>query len=122
MTFDWDEANERAADDDDERGVASFAQHPLLKEVCIEMACANGGINRDRPVAAFLRKAERIVFATAHAPEDMAAIEVWLSGLTDDERSTLADGEHTEGQALLATAPCGAFLDELLNRVFEEAV
>lgn len=100
----------------------SFTGHPNLKEVCVAMACANGGINRDRSEAAFLRAAERIVFAIANAPEDMAAIEAWLSTLTEEQRNTLADGEYTEGQQLLSQAPCGPFLDGILNRVFEEAV
>lgn len=100
----------------------SFAKHPNLKEVCVTMACCNGGINRERTEAGFLRKAERIVFAVGHAPEDMAAIEWWLASLTEEQRNTLADGEYAENQALLATAPHGAFLDGILNRVFDEAV
>ncbi|WP_332691691.1 hypothetical protein [Devosia sp.] len=100
----------------------AFAKHPHLKDLCLAMACANGGINRNRPERDFLRTAERIVFDLGHAPEDMAAIEGWLSGLPDAARLSLADGEYTENQAILATAPCGPFLDAILDRVFEEAV
>jgi hypothetical protein len=94
----------------------------MLKDLCVTMAACNGGINRVRPESDFLRAAEPIVFALAHAPEDMAAIEQWLATLTEDERLTIADGEYTESQALLAKAPCGPFLDAILNHVFDEAV
>lgn len=99
----------------------SFSTHPQLKEVCLIIAYDNGMVNRSRPEATFLRNAERIVFALAHAPEDLTAVETWIATLTEEERETLAAGEHDDMQALLARGPHGQFLNDILNAVFEEA-
>lgn len=99
----------------------SFSSHPMLKAVCLSIACDNGLINRFVPEATYLNKAERIVFALAHPPEALAEIEAWIATLTEDERETLAAGEHNDVQALIARAPHGAFLDDILNDAFEGA-
>jgi len=85
------------------------------ERACRLISLDNGGINRGRTAALQLRQARAFIAAY---PADMAAIDKWLGGLTDDEMETICAGDADESVAILATAP--PFTDAFLNDYFDE--
>jgi len=80
------------------------------------IALDNGGVNRDRPEQQVRREIRQWL---AKQPADLLpAVDKWLASLSDDDLETVCAGEHTDAQALLASAP--PFTDQLLNAYFDE--
>ena len=91
---------------------------PGIKRACLEIALDNGGINRFRPQ----KKQERELanFLERQPQEILPAIDAWLSGLSDEDLSTVCCGgqDEPETQSLRAMAP--PFTDHLLSDYFDE--
>ncbi len=93
-------------------------RYPGISRACLEIALDNGGINRGRPLKQQQRELAR--FLERQPQEILPAIDAWLSGLSDDDLSTVCCGgqDEPETQALRAKAP--PFTDQLLNDYFDE--
>lgn len=101
--------------------------YPHLRNALVELCACNGGINRERAEEEFLRATDPIIGADGVDHEDLVSMDAFIATLTEEERSTLVDGEEQDTAALIARAEArclglGAKLDALLNEIFEEAV
>lgn len=105
-------------DTEDKFDIQAF---PAICDVASRMAYDNGVVNRQEPIEEFYRTCDNVIADRTHA--DLVALETWITGLTEEQRDTLADGEETEVQALVATGPTGGPDNEplanLLNDIFE---
>jgi len=89
-----------------------------IARACRLIALDNGGINRDRSIEKQFKQFTRWLKRQPESDDILFAIDEWLDGLSRDDLETVCCGEHTEGQAILASAP--PFTDDLLNRYFDE--
>lgn len=98
----------------------SAHRFPGIAKAALEMAFANGGVNRHRREVDVLKDLEGVLaFSGVDMAMDLTAISAWLDTLADDHLLVVADGEETEMQNLLVGAPAGT--DELLNEIFHHA-
>jgi hypothetical protein len=87
-----------------------------IRKACLLISRSNGGINRYRSEETVLREFRN--FCEARPYEDMLkAIDSWLGTLTPEQFETVCDGEMSEADAILESAP--AFTDTFLNDWFE---
>lgn len=93
---------------------------PGIAAATIEMAYCNGGVNRYRRERHVLKDMDAVLGDGCELAMDLPAISAWLGALSKVDLLTVVDGEETDQQKLLATAPAGT--DALLNRIFDEAV
>lgn len=94
--------------------------YPGIAKATIEMSYANGGISRDRREAEVLKELAKLLTSGVDVAMDLTAISLWLGSLSEDDLLIVVDGEESEQQAILKTAPLGT--DQLLNHIFEEVV
>jgi hypothetical protein len=90
---------------------------PGIARAALEIALDNGGINRFRPQEQQRRELSK--FLERQPQEILPPIDAWLTSLSDEDLSTACCGEHSEMEAILASAP--PFTDQLLNDYFDEA-
>lgn len=83
---------------------------PGIRRACLDMAQANGCVNRIEPTSVWLERAHTML-TTLHGP--LQPIDRWLNNLSDDDMRTVIDGEHSEMERVLKGAPVGT--DALLN-------
>lgn len=84
------------------------AAYPKITQACLDMIGYNGGLHRfraDDPEADVKRLLDEYLGSDGTYAEDLDKIEAWLAGLTEDQFMLVCDGEESEVQALLATAP-----------------
>ena len=89
---------------------------PGIRRAALEIALDNGGINRFRSEKQQQREFRK--WLEKQPQELLPAIDVWLSGLSDDDLQTVCGGEVTEADAILANGP--PFTNQLLNDYFDE--
>lgn len=88
-----------------------------IRKAALAIAYDNGGINRVRSERQMLREFNKWLARNSLEPY-LPAINEWLSGLSNDDLSTVCGGEYSEAQAILDSAP--PFTDSLLNDYFNE--
>lgn len=88
-----------------------------IRRACLLISRSNGGINRDRSEARVLREMQHFLDLCAYRDE-LPAIDTWLGTLTPEQFETVCDGEMSEADAILVTAP--VFTNTLLNDYFED--
>lgn len=92
---------------------------PGITKAALEMSYCNGGINRDRSEKAVVRALDTFLASDGRDMAfDLPAISVWLAALDEPTLSTAVDGEQSEMEALMKTAPAGT--DQLLSDIFNE--
>lgn len=98
-----------------------FSKHafPAIAKAAVEMAYANGGINRHRREDNVLRKLDRLLSETSVAM-DHIKINEWLANLTYEELQIVVDGEEVERDQFMRNAPAGT--NALLDQIFDKAV
>jgi hypothetical protein len=105
--------------------VQSIQSYPNLKRVALELAYDNGMINRCCSEELWLSSIEPIIGAEGVYHEDLVAWDAWLGTLTDEEIQTVACGETSDMEKIMANAPESvssndeASLNGLLNDIFE---
>lgn len=92
-----------------------------IREIALIIAYDNGMVNRFEPEAKFIENCEQIIsdrnqFATI----DIIDLDMWIKTLSDEDKETLAAGEHTDVMAIEARAPKPEVCHELFLRIFEE--
>lgn len=98
--------------------------YPHLRSAVLDVAYDNGGIFIYRTEDAYLEDASPVVHSMGDEA-DFATADAWLKALTEDELMMFTGGEREEMEALVARAPQregGCFVNDLLNRLFEEVV
>jgi hypothetical protein len=113
-----------------DRGDAEVSQQfPGILRAALTMTLDNGGINRDRSeadmqkdLAAFLAKCMEANHSGIRTTlySQLWAIDNWLNQLSEDELNTVCNGEETEAQDAIKTAPDGT--NFLLNGIFDNVV
>lgn len=89
--------------------------YPNIAAACLLIALDNGGINRARSVDKWAGDFNRFIGSRdGLLPET----DAWLKGLSEDDFETACCGEHSEMEAILATAP--PFTGDLLNDYFDQ--
>ncbi len=88
-----------------------------IRKTLLLISRSNGGINRDRSEARVLREMQHFVDSRPYNTE-LKAIDIWLGLLTADQMETVCDGEQSEMETIMASAP--AFTETLLNDYFED--
>ena len=91
--------------------------YSAIANAAVEMARCNGGINRYRTEKAFLYDLGLLL---DHSPHDLPAINEWLKSRSDEQLLTIVDGEQSDQEAEMASAPAGA--DMLLNDIFDSVI
>ena len=90
---------------------------PGIAKAYIEMEWCNGGINRYRSEANALAFLERVIQKDGlDLAMDLPTIDIYFAGLSDDDLLLVVDGEETERNEFMKSAPDGA--DQFLNAVF----
>lgn len=91
---------------------------PGIAKAYVEMERCNGGINRYRTVADALDYLERVIHLDGFdVAMDLPAIDAYFAGLSDDDLLLVVDGEETERNNFMRSAPAGA--DQFLNAMFD---
>ena len=88
-----------------------------IRRACLLISRSNGGINRNRSQERVLREMQHFLDLLAYRDE-LPAIDAWLGTLTPEQFETVCDGEMSEADGILVTAP--PFTNELLNDYFED--
>lgn len=88
-----------------------------IKKACLLISRSNGGINRFRSEARVTREMQRF-FDSRPYHDEIKNIDQWLGTLTEEQFETVCDGEMSEADAILLSAP--VFTGTLLNDYFEE--
>lgn len=101
-----------------ETDLMATQRFPGLSRAALEMAYANGGINRDRREDEVLKKLHELV--GSFVVIDMMPIDLWLSRLSEDDMLTAVDGEEEDQKKVLAGAP--PMTDLILNAIFEHVI
>jgi hypothetical protein len=81
-------------------------KYPSIKFVALEIAYDNGVINRYTSIQNFLESTDEVLGADGVTDADLVRLEAYLSGLTQEQRVTLASGEE---QDVVAIEQCGPF-------------
>lgn len=99
-------------------GLMSSASFPGIEAACFLVAIDNGGINRERSETQ--QKREFRKWLSRQDYPNLAEIDAWLSGLSEEDLELVCVGGtgEPEVEALRAQAP--AFFDDLLNTYFDE--
>jgi len=88
-------------------------QFPLIKAVYLDIVYDNGGVfngmghGPDRTEEMALDDSESVMGDNGVYHEDLQKLEDWLGTLTEEQRGTLATGEHDDVQALVEQSPRG---------------
>lgn len=91
---------------------------PGIAKAYLTMERCNGGINRDRPEAAALAYLERSIQKDGlDVAMDLPKIDTYFAGLSDDDLLLVVDGEESERDEFMRSAPAGA--DQFLNAMFD---
>ncbi len=102
--------------------MSTINDYPFIKAAAMELAFDSDMINRTITEEQFLAGVEAVIFADGVYEKDVKAFENWLSALTDEDRETVAVGEHSEMMELIAGAPKtdeGTPVANLLDDIFE---
>lgn len=87
-----------------------------IREACLTISYANGGINRFRSEKEVVKKFADFCESRPYENE-LKAVDAWLGTLSLDQLETVCDGEQSEAAVILKTAP--AFTETFLNEWFE---
>jgi len=88
-----------------------------IRRAFLLISRSNGGINRGRNETRVLREAQKFIDVCPYR-DDLPAIDSWLGLLTPEQFETVCDGEMSEADAILVTAP--PHTNTLLNDYFED--
>lgn len=87
-----------------------------IRNACIYISYANGGVNRDRSIVTVLGNISS--FLDEHRGVfDLPKIDQFLSTLSADDIETLCDGDQDEAEKICESGPNG--VHELLNAYFD---
>lgn len=88
-----------------------------IRRACLLISRSNGGINRNRTQEQVLREMQKFLDLSPYRDE-LPGIDAWLGTLSPEDFETVCDGEMSEQDAILMTAP--PFTNTLLNDYFED--
>jgi hypothetical protein len=88
-----------------------------IRKACLLISYSNGGVNRYREEHQVLREMQRFIDSRPYN-EELKAIDAWLGTLTENQLETVCDGEQSEIDEIMKTAP--PFAESLLHEYFEE--
>lgn len=91
---------------------------PGIAKAYIEMERCNGGINRHRTVDDALDYLDRSIQKDGlDVAMNLPAIDAYFAKLSEDDLELVVDGEETERNEFMKSAPVGA--DQFLNAMFD---
>jgi hypothetical protein len=90
---------------------------PGIRRAALEIAYDNGCINRFQSETKALRKVDR--FISGQPLDLIEQMDVWLSGLSDEEISDACCGGDGEPERLAVMAGAPPFADGILDDIFE---
>lgn len=79
-----------------------------FRAAVLEMAQANGCINRAESTNALLLRVDNCVARSRMHYTDIETLDMWLGKLTPEQLSNLVDGEQMESNDIAATSPIGS--------------
>jgi hypothetical protein len=111
--------------------VQDHTAYPNITRLTLDMVACNGGLHRLRkPEIGAEQDVKNLLDECLGAEgvyhEDLAALDRWLSSLTEEQFMTVADGEETEVATILEAAPrIGDSEDtvrEFIDQIYEHCI
>lgn len=93
-----------------------IADYPGIQKAALCIACDNGMINRLEPAEEFLAKVSALI-SIPDFDDDIAAVEAWLTSLSEQDLETFCTGESEDAHQIGLTSPPSTVIiaEEIFN-------